>query len=80
MRVMERTRVHRRNDYVQCSKCNNSVSIQARVMVHVFCNRLMVLYIGMLFRENISNGIRVTERTLNYEALTDGRTLKFRTV
>ena len=34
---------------------------------------LMVLYICVKFRENISNGIRVTERTQNYEALTDGR-------
>ena len=36
--------------------------------------RLMVLYICVKFSENISNGIRVTERTRNYEALTDGRT------
>ena len=37
---------------------------------------LIVFYIGMKFCENISNGIRVMERTRNYEALTDGRTLK----
>ena len=35
---------------------------------------LMVLYIGVKFREYISNGIRVMERTRNYEALTNGRT------
>ena len=37
IRVMEQTRVHGRNGYVQCSKGNNSVSRQTRVMVHVFC-------------------------------------------
>ena len=36
--------------------------------------RLRVLYICVKFRENITNGIIVTERTRNYEALTDGRT------
>ena len=38
--------------------------------------RLKVLYIAVKFRENISNGIRVMERTRNHKALTDGRTLK----
>ena len=38
--------------------------------------RLIVLYICEKFRENISDGIRVMERTLMKEALTDGRTLK----
>ena len=37
IRVMERTRVHGRIGYVQCSKGNNSKSRQTRVMVHVFC-------------------------------------------
>ena len=37
IRVMERTRVHGSNGYVQCSKGNNSVIRQTRVMVHVFC-------------------------------------------
>ena len=37
IRVMERTRVHGRNCYVQCSKGNNSKSRQIRVTVHVFC-------------------------------------------
>ena len=36
-RVIERTRVHGRNGYVQCSKGNNYGSKQTRVMVHVFC-------------------------------------------
>ena len=40
---------------------------------------LMVVYIGVKFRENISNGFRIMERTRNYEALTDGRS-KFRMV
>ena len=35
-------------------------------------HRLMVLYIGVKFRENITNGFRVMERTQNYEVLTDG--------
>ena len=37
IRVLERTRVHCRNGYVQCSKDNNSVSRQIGVTVHVFC-------------------------------------------
>ena len=37
----------------------------------------MVLYICVKFRENISNGIRVMERTQSYEALTDGRAFNF---
>ena len=37
IRVMERTRVHSRNGYVQCSKGNNSISRQTRVTLHVFC-------------------------------------------
>ena len=36
IRVMERTRVHGRNGYVECSKSNNFVSRQTRVTVHVF--------------------------------------------
>ena len=32
---------------------------------------LIVLYIGVKFYKNISNGITVMERTRNYEALTD---------
>ena len=36
IRVKEQTRVHVRNGYVQCSKGNNSISRQTRVMVHVF--------------------------------------------
>ena len=35
-RVMEQTRVHGRNGYVQCSKGNNSKSRQKRVMVCMF--------------------------------------------
>ena len=37
---------------------------------------LMVLYICVKFCENISNGIRVMGWTQNYEALTNGQTLK----
>ena len=35
---------------------------------------LMMVYTGVKFRENISNGFRVMERTRNYEVLTDGQT------
>ena len=37
-------------------------------------HRLMVIYTGMKFRENISNSFRVMEWTRNYEALTDRQT------
>ena len=40
---------------------------------------LMILYIAVKFRDNISNDIRVMERTWNYKGLTDGHS-KFRTV
>ena len=35
--LTERTRVHGRNGYVQCSGCNNSKSRQTKVTVHMFC-------------------------------------------
>ena len=34
---------------------------------------LMVVYIGVKFRENISNGFRVMEQTQNYYVLMDER-------
>ena len=70
-RVMERTRVHGRNGYVHCSNGNNSKSRQTRVTVHMFCTSS---HGALHLCENISNGIRVVERTRNHEALTDGRT------
>ena len=39
-------------------------------------HRLMVLYLDVKFRQNISNGIRVMEQTRNYDALTYSRTFK----
>ena len=39
-------------------------------------HRFIVLYICVKFGENISDDIRVMERTRMTEALTDGRTLK----
>ena len=57
--LTEQTRVHGRNDYVQCSKGNNSKSRQSRVTVDVFSTSSQCL---TTFGENIS------------EALTDGRT------
>ena len=82
---MGRTRVHGRNGYVQCSKGNNSQNRQTRVMFHVFQHHLMVLYIAMKVRENISNGISYGADTKSGSAdgLTDGQTYghsKFRTV
>ena len=61
IRVMEQTRVHGRICYVQCSKGYNSKRRKAelRFMCSACC--LMVLYICVKFRENISNSIRVTE-------------------
>ena len=35
IRIMELTRVHGRDGYVQCSKGNNSINRQSRVTVHV---------------------------------------------
>ena len=37
IRVMERTRIHCINGYVQRSEGNNSKSMQTRVTVHMFC-------------------------------------------
>ena len=37
IRLMERTRVHGRNGYVQFLKSNNSVRRQTRVTIHVVC-------------------------------------------
>ena len=43
-------------------------------------HHLIVIDIGVKFRENISKGFRVMERTRNYVVLTDGGTLKIWTV
>ena len=56
------------NGYVQCSKGKQELPF----MCSALC--LMVVYIGMKFCENISNGFRVLQRTQNYEVLTDGWT------
>ena len=37
LHLTERTQVHGRNGYAQCSKGNNCKSRQTRVTVHVFC-------------------------------------------
>ena len=55
-RVMERTRVHCRNGYVQCSNGNNSKSSKPELRFMCSIHRFMVLYICVKFRENISNG------------------------
>ena len=65
-RVMELTLVHGRNGYVQCSKGNNSKSMQTTVTVHVlhigsWCFTF-VFCICVKFRENISNGSELWSR------------------
>ena len=63
----ERTGVHGGNDYVQCSKGNNSKSRQSELWFICSAHCLMVLYIWVKFHENITNGIRVMERTQVHE-------------
>ena len=72
IRVMQWTRVHGRNGYVQCSKGNNCISRQTRLMVHFSANHLMVLYNGVKFHKNISKSISVMEWRQNYEVLMGG--------
>ena len=55
--------VHGGNGYVQCSKGNNSKCRQSDLMFMCSACCLLVLYICVKFRENITNGIRVLERT-----------------
>ena len=62
--LVERTGVDGGNDYVQCSKGNNFKSRQSELQFMCSACCLMVLYICVKFRENITNGIRVMERTL----------------
>ena len=69
---MERTRVHGKNGYVQYSKGNSSQSRQPELWFMCSAHCFMMLHIGVKFRENILNGIKVMERTQNYEVLTDG--------
>ena len=57
------------------SKGNNSKSKPELRFMCSAC-RPIVLYICVKFRQNISNGIRVMERTQMMEVLTDGRMLK----
>ena len=45
IRVMERTRVHGKNGYVQCSKGNNSASGQTKLWFMCSTHRLMVVYV-----------------------------------
>ena len=61
--LIERTGVHGGNDYVQCSEGNNSNSRQKKLPFICSAHCLMMFYICVKFRENITNGIRVMERT-----------------
>ena len=73
VQLTERTQVHGRNGYVQCSKSNNSISRQTRVTVHVFCMcRLIVFYICVKLCKNISDSTRVMDRTQMMKVLMDG--------
>ena len=61
--LTEQTWVPGGNGYVQCSKDNDSKSIQIRVTVYVFCTSShSALYLCEL-SWNIAKGIRVIERT-----------------
>ena len=59
-RVIERTRVHDRNGYVQRAKTPKVGKPEWQSMCSA--HRLIVLNTGVKFHENISNGIRVMER------------------
>ena len=69
IRVIERTRVHERNVYVQKA----SVSRQTRITIHVCCTSSHGALHWCEVLKNISNGFIVMERARNYEARTDGR-------
>ena len=70
--LLEWTRVHGRNGYVQCSKDNNSKSMQTRVTVHVFYTwSHSALH---LCREITSDGIRVMYGADTNDGSADGRT------
>ena len=56
--LTERTQVHGRNGYVQCSKGNISKSRQIRDTVHEFCtslHRALNLYGSIKISETVSN-------------------------
>ena len=76
--LTERIRVHNRNGYVQCSKGITPKVGKPELKFMCFACRLIVLYICVTFRENISDGLRVMERTLA-DGQTDGHS-KFRTI
>ena len=61
--VTERTLVCGRNGNFQCTKSNNSKSMQSRVTVPALCMLSQVLNICVKFHKNILNAFEVTERT-----------------
>ena len=61
--LTERTGVHGEIDYVQCSKGNNSKSRQSELRFMCSASHLIMLYICVKFRENVTNGIRLMEQT-----------------
>ena len=74
IRVMERTRVHGRNVMLNVQRVMTP-NVGKPVLRFIFsAHCLMMLYMAVKFRENISNGIRVMKRIWNYKALTGGRT------
>ena len=59
---------------VETAMFNVQRAITLELPFMCFACRPRVLHITVKFHENISDGIRVTERTLMMEALTDGET------
>ena len=74
--LIERTRVHGRNGYVQSSKGNNSKSRQTRVTVHVCCtlthSSLHLCEVSWKYLKQY----QIMEQIRMMEVLTDGQTLK----
>ena len=62
--LIERTLIHGRNGYFQCSKGNNSKVGKAELQFMCSAHHLIVLYICVKFCEKISNDFtELTERT-----------------
>ena len=61
---------------VEMAMSNFQRVITPKVELRFMCSahRLMVLFIAVKFRENISVGISVMKQARNYKALADGRT------
>ena len=74
--LTERTHIHARNGYVQCSKGNNSKSSQTRGTVHVFCTSSHSAFL-ILLRTFVKLSRTVADGADTNDGSADGRTLKF---